>query len=194
MCFTPERLAAEGASNEVLHPEYRWTPAEMSSTVNSFISHTEPIIVLAINSLCLFDVPVVGGIPDSGVWGERTCNRELVIYLGCTTTPVPFRHRFKQLGTVYVRVEQMNQPVEDAGSSTFHLGIVLVTPEVDGRRMQVGTNWRFNLELSPSHMRLLQEEPLGNQKAFERLNKSIMDSRSKFLIVVCTMPLQILSL
>ena len=61
MCSTPERLAAEGASKEVLHPEYKWTPAEMSSTVNSFVSHhTQPIIILAINSLCLFDVPVVG--------------------------------------------------------------------------------------------------------------------------------------
>ena len=106
MCFTPERLAAEGASEEVLHPEYKWTPAEMSSAVNSFISHhTQPIIVLTINSLRLFDVPVVGGIPDSGVWGERTRNRELVIYLECMTTPVPFRHRYKQLGTVSVGVD-----------------------------------------------------------------------------------------
>ena len=68
MCFTLERLAAEGASNEVLHPEYRWTPAEMSSAVNSFISHhMQPIIVLTINSLRLFDVPVVGEIPNSKV-------------------------------------------------------------------------------------------------------------------------------
>ena len=73
----------------------------------------------------------------------------------------------------------MNQPVENAGGSTFHLCIVLVTPEVDGRRTQVGMNWCFNLELSLSHMQLLQEEPLGNQEAFKCLNKSIMDSRSK---------------
>ena len=66
MCFTPERLAAEGASDGVLHPEYRWIPVEMSSAVNSFISHhMQLIIVLAINSLCLFDVPVVGEIPNS---------------------------------------------------------------------------------------------------------------------------------
>ena len=72
----------------------------------------------------------------------------------------------------------MNQPVENAGGSTFHLCIVLVTLEVDGHRMQVGTNWRFNVELSPSHMGLLHEEPLGTKEALERLNKSIMDSRS----------------
>ena len=179
MCFTPERLAAEGASDEVLHLEYRWTPAEMSTAVNSFVSHyMQPIIVFAINSLCLFDVPVVGEIPNSKVWDERTRNRELVIYLDCTTTPVPFRHRFKQLGTVSIQVEPMNQPVKDAGGSTFYLCIVLVTLEVDGRWTQVGTNWHFNLELSPSHMRLLHEEPLRSKETFERFNKSIMDSRS----------------
>ena len=180
MCFIPERLAAEGASEEVLHPEYRWTPVEISSTVNSFVSHhMQPIIVLAINSLCLFDVPVVGGIPDSRVWGEWTRNRELVIFLDCTTTQVPFRHHFKQLGTVSVRVEPLPQPVENAGGCNFNLCIVLVTPEVDGCRTQVGTNWPFNLGLSRLHMELLHEEPIGNNEAFERLNKSIMDSRSK---------------
>ena len=72
----------------------------------------------------------------------------------------------------------MNQPVEDAGGSNFYLCIVLVTPEVDGCRMQVGTNWHFNLELSPSHMGLLHEEPLGPKEALECLTKSIMDSHS----------------
>ena len=81
------------------------------------------------------------------------------------TTPVHFRHRYKQLGTVSIWVEPMNQPVENAGGSTFRLCIVLVTPEVDGHRMQVGTNWRFNVELSPSHMGLLHEEPL-DQRGF----------------------------
>jgi hypothetical protein len=66
------------------------------------------------------------------------------------TTPVPFQHHFKQLGTVSAQVEAMNQPVEDAGGSNFYLCIVLVTPEVDGCRMQVGMNWHFNLELSHS--------------------------------------------
>ena len=180
MCFTPERLAADGISDEVLHPEYKWTVAEMSSAVSSFVSHhTKPIFVLAINMLRLFDVPVVGGIPDSRVWGERTRNRELVIYLDCTTTQVPFRHRFKQLGTVSVRVEPLPQPAENAGGCYFNLCIVLVTPEVDGRRTQVGMNWRFNLGLSRLHMELLHEEPIGNNEAFERLNKAIMDSRSK---------------
>ena len=181
MCFTPKRLAAEGASNEVLHPEYRWTPAEMSSGVNSFISHHMwPIIVLAINFLCLFDIPVVRGIPDSRVWGEQTRNQELIIYHDCTTTPVPFQHRFKQPGTVSAWVEPMNQPVEDAGGSNFYLSIVLVTPEVDGCQTQVGTNWHFNVELSPSHMGLLHEEPLGTKEALECLNKSIMDSCSNW--------------
>ena len=72
----------------------------------------------------------------------------------------------------------MNQPVEDAGGSTFYLCIVLVTPEVDGHRMQVGMNWRFNVELSPSHMGLLHEEPLRSKETFEHFNKSIINSRS----------------
>jgi hypothetical protein len=129
--------------------------------------------------LRLFDVPVVGGIPDSRVWGERTRNRELIIYLDCTTTQVPFRHRFKQLGTVSIRVEPLPQLVENAGGFKLNLCIVLVTPEVDGCRTQVGTNWHFNIALSQAHMELLHEEPIGNNEAFEHLNKAIMDSRSK---------------
>jgi len=138
----------------------------------------QPIIILAINSLHLFDVSVVGGIPDAGLWGERTRNRELVIYLDCTTTPVPFQHRFKQLGIVSTQVEPLNLPVEDAGGANFFLCIVLLTPEIDGRRTQVGTNWRFNLGLSPSDIGFLHEVPLGVTEASERLTKSIMDSRS----------------
>ena len=165
-----------GASDDVLHLEYRWTLVEMSSTVNSFVSqHLQPIIILAINSLHLFDVPVVGGIPDTRLWGERTRNRELVIYLDCTTTPVPFQHRFKQLGIVSIWVEPLNLPVEDAG---VFLCIVLLTPKIDRRWTQVGTNWCFNLGLSPSHIGLLHEMPLGVTEASERLTKSIMDSRS----------------
>ena len=73
--LSPERLAAEGASDDVLHPEYRWTLAEMSTAVNSFVSqHMQPIIILAIYSLHLFDVPVVRGIPDARLWGERPHN------------------------------------------------------------------------------------------------------------------------
>ena len=130
------------------------------------------------NQLPLFDVSVVGGIPDAGLWGERTRNRELVIYLDCTTTPVPFQHCFKQLGIVSIRVKPLNLPVEFAGGSNFFLCIVLLTPEIDGHRTQVGTNWHFNLGLSPSHIGLLHEVPLGVTEASERLTKSIMDSRS----------------
>ena len=194
MCFTPERLAAEGASDNVLHPEYRWTIAEMSSAVNAFVSqHLQPIIILAINTFQLFDVPVVGGIPDYRLWNERTRNKELVIYLDCTATQIPFRHQFKQLGVVQIRPEPMNPPAEEVGGSNFFLCIVLLTPEIDGRRKQVGTNWRFHVGLSPSHIRLLDEVPIGVTEASENLTKSIMDSQTIKLMVICRIPLHIRS-
>ena len=94
------------------------------------------------------------------------------------TTPVPFQHCFKQLGIVSIQVELLNLSVEDAGGSNFFLCIVLLTPEIDGHWTQVGTNWRFNLGLSPSHIGLLHEVPLGVTEASEHLTKSIMDSHS----------------
>ena len=72
----------------------------------------------------------------------------------------------------------MNPPAEEVGSSNFFLSIVLLTPEIDGRRKQVGTNWRFHVGLSPSHIRLLDEVPIGVTEASENLTKSIMDSRN----------------
>ena len=72
----------------------------------------------------------------------------------------------------------MNLHVEGAGGSNFFLWIVLLTPEIDGHWMQVGMNWHFNVGLSPSHIGLLHEVPLGVMEASEHLTKLIMDSRN----------------
>ena len=76
--------------NNVLHPEYRWTLVEMSSAVNSFVSqHMQPIIILTTNSSHLFDVPVVGGIPDSRLWDEQTRRAHYIPRLHDYTSPFP---------------------------------------------------------------------------------------------------------
>jgi hypothetical protein len=151
----------------------------MSSAVDKFFTtHMQPIIVLAINSFRLFEVPVVGGIPDSQSWDDRTRNKELVIYLECTITEVPFHDRFKQLGVVSIQTERMNMPVEDVCTSKFFLCIVLVTPEIDGRRTQVGTNWRFHVGLNRIQIGWLDEMPIGVAEASERFTRSVIASRN----------------
>jgi hypothetical protein len=178
MCYSPAQ-AADGAFNQVLHPQYVWTQAQMSSAVRRFYdTHIDHLTILAINALRLFEVPVVSGMPEHSAWVDRTRNRELAIYLACTPTPVPSSRRFHQLDIVSMGVEEWTTPEDDGNSFTFFMCIALVTPEVDGHREQVGTNWRYHVLLSPAQVGLLEDGPIGVLVALQRLHRSIVDSRS----------------
>jgi hypothetical protein len=182
-CYTPARLAEAGVLNEILHPQYLWTQEQMSSAVGSFFNaHMVHLTVLAVNALQLFEVPVVCGIPDFAAWYDRTRNRELVIYLTCTVTPAPFSHRFNQLEVIGAQVEAGDTTadnIESGGNNStwYSMCIVLVSAEVDGRREQVGTNWRYQVELSRTEIGRLGEMGVGLLEAQRRLNGSITDSR-----------------
>jgi len=179
MCYNPRHCKAEDVLNNVLHPQYVWSQAQMSSAVRKFYnSHADPLTIIAINTLRLFEVPVIGGIPDYAGWYSRTNNRELVIYLACTPTPIPFTHRFKQLDVVSIRVEEVPTKQEDCHIATLFMCIALVAPEVNGHREQVGTNWQFHVEFSLEQVGWLTESPIGILEAHVRLNRSIIYSRT----------------
>ena len=128
MCYNPRCCKAEDVLNDVLHPQYVWSQAQMSSAVRKFYnSHANPLTIITINTLHLFEVPVIGGIPDYAGWYSCTNNRELVIYLACTLTPIPFTHRFKQLDVVSIWVEEVTTKqhdchvVRDISTVTLHM-------------------------------------------------------------------------
>ena len=127
MCFKPAQLAAEGSLDEISHPQYNWTWAEMSTAIFQFyISHKEPLAILAINSFKLFKGPVVDGKLDSGVWVEQTHNWELVIYLECTVIPKPSCCHFKQLEVIGTCMETVGTAEEEVGMPIFILCMVLL--------------------------------------------------------------------
>jgi hypothetical protein len=142
------------------------------------MTHIDHLTILAINALRLFEVPVVSGMPEHLAWVDRTRNREFAIYLACRPTPVLFSHWFNQLDIVSMGVEEWTTPEDDENSFTFFMCIVLVTPEVDGHREQVGMNWRYHVLLSPAQVRLLEDAPIGVLVALECLHRSIVDSQS----------------
>ena len=149
----------------------------MSAIIFQFyISHKKPLVILAINSLKLFEVSVVSGKPDSGVWVEQKHSQELVIYLGCTVTPKPFCHCFKQLKIIGSCVETTSTVEEKVSMSIFILCIVLLTPEVNDHCVQDSTNWRFYVKLCPMQIGWLKEMFIGMMEISDQLNKSIVNS------------------
>jgi hypothetical protein len=151
----------------------------MSSAVRKFYNmHADSLTVLAINTLRLFEVPVIEGILDDMTWCARTRNRELVVYLACTPTPIPFSQRFNQLDVVSIGVEGCITPEVDGSIPMVFMCIALVAPKGNREWDQVGTNWRYHVELSPEQVGWLQERPIGELEAHERLKRSIIRSRN----------------
>jgi hypothetical protein len=65
----------------------------MVSAVNHFVKeHTPALRVLAVNILGLAEVPITNGTVEASAWHQLTGNRQLVIYLTCTTTPLHPSH------------------------------------------------------------------------------------------------------
>ena len=109
MCYNPRHCVVEEVLNDILHPQYMWSQVQMSSVVRRFYNkHADPFTIVTINTLCLFEVPVIERILDYAAWYSHTNNRELVIYLTCTPTPIPFTHWFKQLDVVSIWVEEVS--------------------------------------------------------------------------------------
>lgn len=162
----------------------------MVSAVNHFVKeHTLALRVLAVNILGLAEVPITNGTVEASAWHQLTGNRQLVIYLTCTTTPTPFSHCYNQLEVIHACVKPIEilnptqaQLILDSLASTpvsFSICVILNGPVIEGRRAHVGSNQCFQFTLTATQIGRLRLMGIGLLAARAHLDESIKERRHR---------------